>query len=255
MSEPNRKERIVADLQRAKQTGELKTEKIREIVKNAIAQMTAELQEGRGEIAASIRDAISAVVETFQEKSGEIKEEVTASIEGAIEGVGEARRLAISKTQGEIDKLQSDVEIEEERLQQDIDGALTEIETQPDDRSAQVREVIVSAVETVKNSEEAALLQKRYAQLKAQLAVVRANLSSRYGTQYEDANKYLEEAKNWYEKAKEDPEVFTEPVKQKRAEFEQKLGEAGGAIARKERQVKQLLQELWRSLKDIFQDK
>jgi hypothetical protein len=255
MSELNRKERIVADLQQAKQTGELKSEKIREIVKNAIAQMTDELQEGRSEIVSLIRDAIEAVVETFQEKSGTMKEEITAAIEGAIDGIGQTKRIVISKTQNEIDKLQSQVEVEEAQLQKDIDGALAEIETQDADRSTQVQEAINAAVETVKNSEEFTLLQKRYAQLKTQIAVVRANLASRYGTQYEEANKYLEEAKNWYEKAKDEPEVFTEPVKQKRAEFERKLGETGSAIARKEKQVQQLLQELWRSLREIFQDK
>jgi hypothetical protein len=47
----SRKERIVADLQQAKQTGELKTEKIREIIKNAIAEMVSEVKSGRSEIA------------------------------------------------------------------------------------------------------------------------------------------------------------------------------------------------------------
>ena len=98
-------------------------------------------------------------------------------------------------------------------------------------------------------------LQKHYARLKAQTAVLQANLANRYGEQYGEVGKYLEDAKVWYDKAKEDPEVFTEPTKRKRAEFEEKLGSAGGAVARKEKQVKQLLKELWKEVRDVFQEK
>ena len=80
-------------------------------------------------------------------------------------------------------------------------------------------------------------------------------MSSRYGEQYEEVNKYLNEAKTWYEKAKADPEAFTEPVKQKQADFEQKLGETGSAVARKEKQIKRLLKELWQSMREIFAEK
>ena len=69
------------------------------------------------------------------------------------------------------------------------------------------------------------------------------------------SRKYLEDAKVWYNKAKEDPEVFTEPTKRKRAEFEEKLGSTGSAVARKEKQVKQLLKELWQEMREIFQEK
>ena len=98
-------------------------------------------------------------------------------------------------------------------------------------------------------------MQKRYAQLKAQLAVVQANLANRYGESYDNVSQYLDEAKTWYEIAKENPEFFTEKVEEKQAEFEQKLGEAGTAIARKEREVKRILQELWKSITEIFRDK
>ena len=254
MSE-SRKERIIADLQQAKQTGQLKTENIREIVKNAIAQTISEVKEGQTEIVGLVKDAIAAVTETFQEKSGEIKEEVTQAIEGAIDGVSEVRRKTISKTQSEIQTLEAQVVVEEAELQQEIDGALTTIQKESSDKSDKVTQAIAEAIIAIRDSEEFALLQKRYAQLKAQLAVVQANLANRYGEQYEEVNKYLNEAKTWYEKVKEEPEVFTEPVKQKRAEFEQKLGEAGSAVARKEKQIKQLLQELWKAMKEIFQEK
>ena len=251
----SRRERIIAALQQAKQTGELKTENIREIVKNAIAQTITEVKEGRSEIASLVQDAIAAVTETFKEKSGEVKEEVTAAIQGAIDGISAARRQKIAETQSEITTLEAQVVVEEQELQQDIDNALADVKTQSNADSDKIQQAIAEAITNISNSEEFAILQKHYARLKAQTAVLQANLASRYGEQYEEVNKYLEEAKAWYEKAKEDPEVFTEPVKRRRAEFEQKLGATGGAVARKEKQVKQLLLELWKEIGEIFADK
>jgi polyhydroxyalkanoate synthesis regulator phasin len=254
MSE-SRKERIIADLQQAKQTGELKTEKIRAIVKNAIAQTISEYKEGRSEIVNLIQDAIAAVTETFQERSGEVKEEVTASIQGAIDGISEARRQKIAETQSEITTLEAQVVEDEQKLQEDIDNALADVKSKNDAQPDKIQQAIAEAVTNISNSEEFAILQKHYARLKAQIAVLQANLANRYGEQYEEVNKYLDEAKTWYDKAKEDPEVFTEPAKRKRAEFETKLGATGGAVARKEKQVKQLLKELWQEIREIFQEK
>ena len=251
----SRKDKIVSSLQQAKETGELKTEKIREIVRTAVSEAVTEVKEGSAEINDLVKDAISAVVDLFQDKKGEIKEEVTASIEGAIEGISNVRKEAIAKTQTEIQTLQVKVETEEEQLQQEIDGVLDTLEKTTQDRPASVKEAIASAVVTIKNSEEVALLQKRYAQLKAQLAIVQANLAGRYGESYGNVSQYLEEAKTWYERAKENPEVFTGRVEEKQQEFEQKLGETGSAVARREKKVRQLLRELWKSIAEIFRDK
>lgn len=120
--------------------------------------------------------------------------------------------------------------------------------------SESVKKAIADAIRNLENSEEVALLQKRYAQLKAQLAVIQANLASRYGESYGNVNQYLGDAKNWYEKAKDNPEVFTGKIEAKQQEFESKLGETGVATAKRERQVKQLLKELWKSISDIFHD-
>ena len=250
------KERIVADLQQAKQTGQLKTEKIREIIKNAVAEAVSEVKEGRSEITNLIQDAIAAVTETAKETGSEVKDEVTASIQGAIDGISEARRQKIAQTQSEITTLEAEVVAEEQELQQEIDKALSEVKTKNDSQSDnKVQEAIAEAVINISNSEEFAILQKHYARLKAQTAVLQANLANRYGEQYEEVGKYLEDAKVWYGKAKEDPEVFTEPVKRKTAEFEEKLSVTGSAAARKEKQLKQLLLELWREIKEIFQEK
>ena len=254
MSE-SRKQRIVTDLQQAKQTGQLKTEKIREIIKNAVAQAVSEVKEGRSEITNLIQDAIAAVTETVQETGEEVKEEVTASIQGAIDGISEARRQKISQTQSEITTLEAKVVEEETELQKEIDEALAEVKNNSDTQSDSVKEAIADAMIKIGNSEEFAILQKHYARLKAQTAVLQANLANRYGEQYEEVGKYLQDAKVWYGKAKEDPEVFTEPVKRKTAQFEEKLSKSGSAAARKEKQLKQMLLELWKEIREVFQEK
>lgn len=254
MSDPT-KERIIADLQQAKQTGELRTEKIREIIKNAISEMVFEVKSGRGEIASLIQDAIAAVTETVKESGGEVKDEVTASIQGVIDGVSQARRQKIANTQSEITTLEAQVVKDEQELQTEIDEALAEVKTNNNSQPDKVKEAIAEAMINISNSEEFAILQKHYARLKAQTAVLQANLANRYGEQYGEVSKYLEDAKVWYDKAKEDPEVFTEPTKRKRAEFEEKLGSTGTAVARKEKQVKQLLKELWQEVREIFHEK
>ena len=251
----SRKERIVADLQQAKETGELKTEKIREIIKNAIAEAVSEVKSGRSEITGLIKDAIAAVTETVQETGGEVKEEVTASIQGAIDGISEARRQKIGQTQAEITTLEAQIVEEEKELQQEIDETLAEVKDKNELQSDNVKEAIAEAIIKISNSEEFAILQKHYARLKAQTAVLQANLANRYGEQYEEVGKYLEDAKVWYSQAKEDPEVFTEPVKRKRAKFEEKLSNSGSAAARKEKQLKQLLLELWQEIREVFQEK
>ena len=250
----SRKDKIISNLQQAKQTGQLKTESIKDIIKKAVAEAASEVKEGRTEITSLIQDAIAAVTEIYQDKKGEIKEEISASIEGAVEGINSVRREQISNTQSQIQTLEVKAEREKQELNQEIGEALKELQVESKNNPEQIKTAIADAIRNLENSEEVALLQKRYAQLKAQLAIVQANLASRYGEDPGNINLYLDDAKAWYEKAKANPEVFTGKIEAKQQEFEQKLGETGSAIAKKERQVKQLLKELWKSVSEVFND-
>lgn len=249
------KNKITEALQKAKQEGGLRTDKIREIVQSAVSETISETKEGSFELRTIAQEAVSSVMEVIQERGGEIKEDISASVEGAIRGISSLKRQSIAKSQAEIKDLQAKIESEEEELRQQIDGALVKIEETGQDQSASIKAALESAIHTIKDSEEMALMQKRYAQLKAQLAILQANLSERYGEQYEEVKKHLDEAQSWYERAKTDPEVFTDKIKQRHQDFEDKLGEAGTALAKKEKQGKQLLQELWKSATELFRDK
>jgi hypothetical protein len=250
----NIKEQITTDLKQAKEAGQVRSDRIREIVKAAVSQVTSEFKEGSTELRTIVREAVSSVIENLQEKGGELKEEVTASIEGALEAVNSKRHEAIAKTQTEMKQLQARLDNEEEQLQQEIDGILTDVE-ETGKENAHTKTVVDSAVNTIKNSEEAALLQKRYAQLQAQLAIVRANLAARYGGRGEEVKGYLDEAKTWYEKARPQAETLVTQVAQQRSQLEDKLGEAGSSIAKKEREVKLILRELLSTAVSSFKEK
>lgn len=250
----NIKEQITTDIKQAKEAGQLRADRIREIVKAAVLQVTSEFKAGSTEVRTIVKEAVSTVVDNLQDKSSEIKEEVTASIEGAMEAVNSKRHEVIAKTQAEIKQLQAKLDNEEDELQQEIDGILAEVE-QTGKENANTKTAVDSAVHGIKNSDEAALLNKRYAQLQAQLAIVRANLAARYGGRGEEVKGYLDEAKNWYEKARPQAEVVAQQVAQQRSQLEDKMGEAGSAVAKKERQVKLILRELLSTAVSSFKDR
>ncbi len=249
------KTKITDDLQKAKEEGKLRSEKIREIVQTAVAQGVTEFKEGSGEIRSIIKDAVSTVIDNLKERGEDIKEDVTASIEGAIEGISSLRQKSIAKNKAEVKQLQSQIDTEERELQEQIDSALTDIEEDGKNKSPHVKAAVEDAINAIKDSEEVSLMRKRYAQLQAQLAVLQANLAARYGEQSEEVKKHLDDAKTWYERTQPQAEAVAEQVKQKRTEFEKKLGEAGTAVAKREQRVKQLLKELWQSITDINHDK
>ncbi len=251
MSDPIQ-DKLSSDLQQAQSEGKLRAERIREIVKSAVSEVGSEFKDGSQDIRGLVKEVVGTVLETVKGKGEEMQENVMASIEGVIDGISQKKRQSIAKTQAEVKQLEDQLDQQEQELQNNIDLALSDIQEVGTDKSEQIKSAIESAVKTIKDSEEVALMQKRYAQLKAQLAIINANLAGRYGQRYEDIKHYLDEAKSWYEKAKDEPEIYTEKIDEKRQEFEAKLGETGTAIAQKEKQIKQRLRDLWKSISETF---
>ena len=249
------KERITTDLNKAKEVGQLRSERVREIVQSAVFQMVSEFKSGSSDIRLIVKDAVSAAIENLQEKGGEVKEEITASIEGAIEGATNWRHQAIAKTQTEVKQLQSQITTEEDKLQQEIESLLADIENAGKDKPSNIKASIESAITTVKNSDEMALMQKRYAQLQAQLAILKANLAARYGGRHEEIKEHLDDAKTWYNQTRPQAEAVAERTTQQREQLEEKLGDAGTAIAKKELKLRQVLRDLLLLAADNLREK
>lgn len=247
------KEQITTELEEAKATGQLRSGRIREIVQSAMSQVTSEFKAGSNDIRSIVKDAVSAVNESLKERGGEIKEEVTATIEGVIEGISSWRRQSITKTQTEVKQLQTKLDSQEEELQQEITRLLSDIQEDGKDNSPKLKAAIESAINALKNSEEAALLQKRYAQLQTQTAILRANLAARYGGRYEEVKEYLDEAKTWYSRTHNKTEVAVEQAEQK---LEERLREAGESLTKEGgRRLRKLLSELMQAASDMVREK
>lgn len=255
IQQDNIKEKIESDLQKAKQEGQLRADRVREIVRSAVSEATKEVKTGSSEIRSIIKEVASTVFHVLQDRGKNAKEEVTASIEGVIDGISQVRRDSIVKTETEIKKLQAQVNESETELHQDIDQALTEIETTGQHGSSDLKVAIESAINNLKESEEGVMLQKRYAQLQAQLSILKANLAARYGDRFEEIQQHLDDSKAWYESARQSQPEGTTLVQQKQTEVEQKMGEAGSALARREKRVKAMLRDLLHSMTHAFDDR
>lgn len=249
------KEKIKADFDTARKTGELRAERIKAIVQSALSQASAELQAGTKETAPVAKELLSSVIEALGNMKDAAQSEVSAALEGAIEAIETSKRAEISQTQGKIRQLQAQVDIEEAQLQEEVRDILTDIQKTNQDQPALVKSAIQTAINQLQETEEMTLMRKRYAQLKSQLAVVQAYLVDRYGDRYEaEVTEYLEDAKDWYQRAKSEPAFFTEKVERQWEQFDRKMANLGTAMARREQRDKQLLLELWRSLVESSQD-
>ncbi len=236
------KERIATDLQKVKEQGSLRVERIREIVKTAVSEATIEFKEGSGEIRQLVKDAVSAALDNLKEKDRtQAREEVNASIEGAIEGVSSSTYEKIAQTQSEIERLQAQIDRQQETLESEVDSALVAIEETETESSPNLKELIEAVVAAFKEK-HFARLQEQYLKLKEQLAKLDATLANRYGDRYAEVKQRLENAKNWYDTTRAKTEAGEpDPVEQRRAELDTKAAEAGKSVARMEQAVKKQL--------------
>lgn len=242
------KDRLVSDLEKAKSEGNLRTSRIREIVKEAVSQAALEVKAGMVELRGVARDAMSAVIEVVGSQSKAVGEDIAASVEGVVEGISHAQATAIARTEAEIEHLQTQLDNQTQEMAETVSGALVEIESVGQETQESLRDRILSAIRGLQDREELSNLRQQYARLRAQIALLDAKLAARYGDRYAEVKRQMENAKEWYEQEKTKVEASgTDPVATRQVELERKAGEIGVAIARKEQQIKESLKELWHS--------
>uniref|UniRef100_A0A832H1V6 Histidine kinase n=1 Tax=Oscillatoriales cyanobacterium SpSt-402 TaxID=2282168 RepID=A0A832H1V6_9CYAN len=230
-------------MQKAKEEGGLRTDRIREIVKAAVSQAVGELKEGSGEIRTIAKDAIAAVLDLVKEKGQEAKAEMTASVEGVIDGIRDSRQAEITKTQAQVTELQTELDIQTQQLEADVDGALVAIESEARQSSSDFRTLLEKIVSTIRDSKQFAAAKEQYEKVKAQLAVLDERLAERYGDRYEQVKhqleKYWETARIWYDQRRAEVETgATDPVQRSQTDFSSKFADAGTFVARKEQEIK-----------------
>jgi 7-cyano-7-deazaguanine synthase in queuosine biosynthesis len=241
------KEKITTNLEKAKGEGKIRSENIREIVKDAVAQTVAELKEGSNEIRLIVKDAISTVISDLKGSGKETTEKITASIEGAITGSTYQRQQAIAQRQAKLLEIQALLDQEQLELDQEISDVLIDIKAaESTDFADNDPEAISTAVNTVKERHESGILEKQYHKIKSQLAGLDQKLAIRYGDRYTEVKQQWEQAKTWYDQKRTEAEASkTIPLHEKQAEIEHNFGDFGATVARKEQEIKHQVQKLW----------
>lgn len=248
------KERISTDIKQIKDTGKVRGDRIRQILNSALSDIRGELTEGSGDLRSLVKDIFSTAIATIQQTGTHAKEEVSATVEGVVEGVSRTSQEKIAQTEAAIKQLQAKLEKEEADLETDLETSLVAIREAGKEAPETTREQIEEAIASVQNSEEVALLRKRYAQLQAQIALLRANLAARSGGYYDRAKGHLDEARDWYNKVQPRASEIKEQNDQKVTQLQQKITEAGAALSRREHRVRQLLSDLLHQASESLKD-
>ena len=120
MSGNKMKERIAEELKKAKEAGEITTEKVSEIVKEAVSAAVAKTKGGVEELRPVVKDAVLAAAEGLKDAGADAKETVDGAVEGAIAGARSRGEQAIEATREELRKLETHLKDEKTKLAQDL---------------------------------------------------------------------------------------------------------------------------------------
>jgi len=104
----------------------------------------------------------------------------------------------------------------------------------------------------IRETEEVGLLRKRYAQLEAQAVLLKAQLAAEKEATYDQAQAYLDEAKAWYARAKEEA---GEEVSQKIADIEKYIDETRVSLKKKTKEAPQEIADLLKRAAEIIEGK
>ena len=170
--------------------------------------------------------------------------EIDKSPEKAKQALTEAERyLAEAKTSASqwagqgIAKLQTETHEAKKALTGNIKGAKGKLDALITHTGDQLK-----AYRTrIKESEKVNLLRKRYAQLEAQAAILKARLAAEKAETYEQAQLYLEEAKGWYIRTKSRAE---DASRRQLVAMEKRIDEAGVVLKEKGKQARNKLSDL-----------
>jgi ElaB/YqjD/DUF883 family membrane-anchored ribosome-binding protein len=145
MSENSIKGRISEELRMAKETGRITSEKICEIVKEAVSDVMAEGKGGAQEIRPIVKEAMSAAVEGLRAAEIDAAENVRAAVEGVVEGVRSHTEQNVNIVRKKICELETELETEKAQLAQSVrdglEGAKDAGETFSEDIRTQIEAI------------------------------------------------------------------------------------------------------------------
>ena len=149
----------------------------------------------------------------------------------------QAKASAGKTTTENIAKLQNQAQAAQQAVRKEADNSKSRISA----LVMSTEEHIHAYGETIQESEEAKLLKKRYGQLEAKAALLKANLAAKTDSTGKQAAAYLDESKAWYDSLK--PQA-SQRLDKELTDMSARIDEAKQAVERKDRQARAKLTEL-----------
>ncbi|MBW4523129.1 MAG: hypothetical protein KME16_26110 [Scytolyngbya sp. HA4215-MV1] len=242
------KNRVTSEVDKVKATGGTRVARIRDIVKEATAQVVAEFKEGKGEIEALSKTAFSTVIQELDEANPSTIAKPVEVIAPSIESPLQTTESVIPPTNFSSQNPEVRHDFADEKVEEVTSGMADTPSWQALLTSAfyVVKQRLLSQFhqksgtwkEQVQNG-----LQNEYVDLKNRVIHLDGNLTDRYGDRYATAKQRLSKVASWYETAQaQQTEVQgSTVVQQQQTVFESKAAEVGATVAQKEQQLRQRL--------------
>jgi len=145
------------------------------------------------------------------------------------------------------------------QLQDKVQAAQQAVREKTNDAKTRVSDVVVSTEEhlqaygkTIQESDEVKLLMKRYGQLEAQAALLKANLAAKTDATGKQAVAYLDESRAWYDSLKSQT---SQSWNKELADMSARIDEAKQAVERKDKQARAKLADLLDQAAAMLKDK
>ncbi|MBC2703615.1 DUF6781 family protein [Desulfobacula sp.] len=150
MSENQMKDRIVEELRKAKEAGQITTKRVREIIEEAVSDVVSESKEGVVQLRSAVKDAVGAALIGLKKIGENTKETVEAAVEGAIAGARSHGDQTVEATWKEVWQLETRLTEERARLAKDLSESLGGAKDAGEILSGDVKKWVESAVVDVK---------------------------------------------------------------------------------------------------------
>jgi ElaB/YqjD/DUF883 family membrane-anchored ribosome-binding protein len=197
---------------------------------------------------AALKDEVATRYALVQAKAAALEARIALEIENSPERaqqalqdaenyLQQAKASAGKTTTEEIAKLKNQAQAAQQAVREEADKAKSRISA----LVISTEERIQAYGKTIQESEEAKLLKKRYGQLEAKAALLKANLAAKSDATGKQAAAYLDESKAWYDSLK--PQASQRWDKEL-TDMCARIDEAKQAVERKDKQARAKLREL-----------
>jgi len=220
---------------------------LRELADQSEGTLNAALTQAQAR-STKVREEIGTRYALVQVKSAALKAQIALEIEKSPERaqqallnaenhLQQAKSSASEVTKEQVAQLQGKVKTAQQAVRDETDKARSDINA----LVLSTEEHIQSYEETIKETEEAKLMKKRYRQLQAKAALLQANLAAKTDTAEGKVAAYLEESKAWYDSLM----VKASQRREKElADMTARIDDAKQAVKNKDKQARAKLAEL-----------